>query len=508
VPAFLTACVIAAWLVAVQAAGTARQPAPPALQFETLDARPADEPRLRRLDGDQLRAIVQVVGLEDPGPPIRVVLAPEGSELARATSSWIAGFADGAAGTVVLFPSRSLRYPHDSLEAVLRHEVAHILIARAADGRVVPRWFDEGLAVVAERAWHFEDRWQLAWALVSANQLRMDEVNDLFQAGPRGADRAYALASAFVRHLIETQGSGVPARILDAVGSGVPFEMAFEQATGRSLVDAERGFHAELTSWTRRLPLLTSPFVLWMIVTLLALSAIYVRRRRSAERRRKWAEEDARDVGWPSSFRVFVASLFVSSWLVVDATAQGQSPRTLLDRAVAEFSKGRIAESVSAFDELARVVPAEAPYLWQRGIALYYAGRYRDCRAQFESHRTVNSDDVENAAWHFLCVARGESSQAARAALLPVGPDSRVPMREVYEMFKGSTTADAVLTAAGTRPQARFYAHLYIGLYFEATGDAARAREHIELAAQPQFADAGGYMHMVAVVHQTRLKGK
>ena len=98
--------------------------------------------------------------------------------------------------------------------------------------------------------------------------------------------------------------------------------------------------------------------------------------------------------------------------------------------------------------------------------------------------------------------------KAARAALLPVGPDSRVPMHEIYEMFKGATTPDAVLRAAGTRPQARFYAHLYVGLYAEAIGDAARAREHIDLAAQPQFADAGGYMHMVALVHQARLKAK
>jgi lipoprotein NlpI len=189
-------------------------------------------------------------------------------------------------------------------------------------------------------------------------------------------------------------------------------------------------------------------------------------------------------------------------------TAQGQSPRALLDRAVAEFSKGRISESVAAFDELARLAPGEAPYLWQRGIALYYAGRYKDCRAQFESHRTVNSDDVENAAWHFLCVARADSPKAARAALLPVGPDSRVPMREIYEMFRGATTADAVLKAAGARPQGRFYAHLYVGLYSEAIGDQARAREQIALAAQPQFADAGGYMHMVAVVHLARLDSK
>jgi hypothetical protein len=32
-----------------------------------------------------------------------------------------------------------------------------------------------------------------------------------------------------------------------------------------------------------------------MMVTLLALAVIYVSRRRSAERRRKWAEEEARD---------------------------------------------------------------------------------------------------------------------------------------------------------------------------------------------------------------------
>jgi lipoprotein NlpI len=209
---------------------------------------------------------------------------------------------------------------------------------------------------------------------------------------------------------------------------------------------------------------------------------------------------------------VFAADAFAFSWLAATVAAggptQGASPRALLDRAVAEFSQGRITESVAAFDDLARTAPAEAPYLWQRGIALYYAGRYRDCRAQFESHRTVNPDDVENAAWHFLCVARAESPQAARSALLPVGPDSRVPMREIYEMFRGTTTPEAVLKAAGARPQARFYAHLYVGLYAEAIGEAVRAREQIGLAAQPQFADAGGYMHMVAVVHRTRSTGK
>ena len=160
-----------------------------------------------------------------------------------------------------------------------------------------------------------------------------------------------------------------------------------------------------------------------------------------------------------------------------------QNTRTLLDRAVASFAAGRVAQSAAEFDELARLVPDQAPYLWQRGIAQYYAGRFRDCRAQFESHRTVNADDVENAAWHFLCVARAESMAAARAALLPVGPDPRVPMREIYQMFRGDLSPEQVMTAAGTRPDGQFYAHLYVALYAEAAGDRARTLEHLKSAA-------------------------
>ena len=178
-----------------------------------------------------------------------------------------------------------------------------------------------------------------------------------------------------------------------------------------------------------------------------------------------------------------------------------QNPQALLDRAVDEFEQGRFAQAASTFDEVAKAVPSQAPQLWQRGIALYYAGRYGDCRRQFESHRTVNPDDVENAAWHFLCVAREQTPEKARGALLPVGPDFRSPMREVYQMFRGALTADDVLKAAGNDPSGQFYAHLYIALYSEALGQKDRALKHIKEAASERFAAVGGYMHMVAGVH-------
>lgn len=185
--------------------------------------------------------------------------------------------------------------------------------------------------------------------------------------------------------------------------------------------------------------------------------------------------------------------------------ALAQSPQALYERAVSDLQRGRVAESVAAFDDLVRLAPGAAPQLWQRGIALYYAGRYGDCRAQFESHRTVNPNDVENAAWHFLCVARGESVEKAQEALLPVGPDSRAPMREIYEMFRGVRSPAQVIAAAGNAAGAQFYAHLYVGLYYEALGNQPLAKEHIAIAASDRFAAVGGYMHDVARIAATRL---
>jgi tetratricopeptide (TPR) repeat protein len=197
----------------------------------------------------------------------------------------------------------------------------------------------------------------------------------------------------------------------------------------------------------------------------------------------------------PAVIAVFFA---ISS---ASAQTRGENPREVFDRAVSDFERGRVVESAAGFDNLVKLVPDSAPQLWQRGIALYYAGRYKDCRAQFELHRTVNPNDVENAVWHFLCVARQESPDKAKSALLPVGPDSRVPMRQVYDMFRGVRRPEEVLTAGGAEASGQFYAQLYVGLYYEALGNKPKALEHITAAAAERFAAVGGYMHTVAKVH-------
>lgn len=181
-------------------------------------------------------------------------------------------------------------------------------------------------------------------------------------------------------------------------------------------------------------------------------------------------------------------------------------PDAWQNRGSAHFKLGHIKESITDFDKVIELAPEQAPNHWQRGISLYYAGRFEDGRKQFESHQTVNPNDVENAVWHFLCVARASGLEKARAALIPIKGDTRVPMTEVHALFADKLKPADVLKAAGAGdpPKARlnrqfFFAHLYLGLYFEAIGDDKLASEHIIKAAGPY--QTGDYMGDVARVH-------
>ncbi|MDE0110474.1 MAG: hypothetical protein OXN96_21940 [Bryobacterales bacterium] len=187
------------------------------------------------------------------------------------------------------------------------------------------------------------------------------------------------------------------------------------------------------------------------------------------------------------------------------------SARISLELGAARFRNGDMAGSVAAFERVAELEAHSRAQLWQLGISQYYAGDFAGCAALFELHRTVNPQDVENSVWHFLCVASIRGFDAARAGLIPIDRDGRVPMMEVFALFGGSAGVQDVLDAAnraagpgsGTGPE--FYAHLYLGLYYEAMRDSDNSRMHIAKAVQLE--QSGNYMWQVARVHQELRKG-
>ncbi len=180
-------------------------------------------------------------------------------------------------------------------------------------------------------------------------------------------------------------------------------------------------------------------------------------------------------------------------------------------RGESQFKRAKIKESIADFDAFLKVQTAQDPHHWQRGISYYYAGEFQKGYEQFERHQTVNPNDVENAVWHFLCLARARGIKEATEKLIPIEGDGRIPMMEVHALFAGKSTPEKILAKAGEGEakgerleRQLFYAHLYLGLWYEAKGDLKLRDKYIGMAAA--VADRHSYMGDVARVH-AQLRG-
>jgi lipoprotein NlpI len=199
------------------------------------------------------------------------------------------------------------------------------------------------------------------------------------------------------------------------------------------------------------------------------------------------------------------ASIFIA----LAHTTWGQAnPAVQVGKGMSEFQAGKVTQSIKTFEAAEEADPTLSPYLWQLGISRYYAKQFELGRKQFEIHRRVNPNDVENATWHFICVAKAKGVTAARKAMIPIDTkkDTRVPMTEVYAFYAGQGSPKEVLQAAAKSklPSAEMYAHLYLGLYYEVDKKIELAKKHMLLAAKAKL--KGHYMHDVAKIH-VKLRG-
>lgn len=181
-------------------------------------------------------------------------------------------------------------------------------------------------------------------------------------------------------------------------------------------------------------------------------------------------------------------------------------------RGIAYFKLAKIAESLADFDAYIEKVPQAAAAHWQRGLTLYYADKFAEGVKQFTTSDKAEPEDVENAIWHFLCNARVQGIDKARGEFFKVKADPRgTYMMTIYKMFKGEAKPEDVFKAAesgeGSKdPEQirRFYAHYYVGMFLEATGEAKKSYDELKTAHDKY--PIGHYMMDVARVHLTLRK--
>lgn len=260
--------------------------------------RPAID-KLDKSSAETVEGLTTQLGLEE-FPEVDVWLMPEVADyfevndLENRAPEWAIGLSLGDRHTVVVARDTSLPGAAETdLEKTFVHELAHVAVEIAQGDGEVPRWFNEGFALIHAREWTPQRSERLAQAASTGSLIALSELDKGFPSHRNVASLAYSQSFHFVRYLQERFGPTVTADIMRRVRSGTPFETAIEEATDYSLAALETEWRNAITQNTSWLALLRDDFTIFFGATLLfVLAWIVVRRRRRRQREEAADEED------------------------------------------------------------------------------------------------------------------------------------------------------------------------------------------------------------------------
>jgi hypothetical protein len=259
-------------------------------QYFTIESTDGLEAAAQKLSKEAdlvYREVAAQLGVLDHEEPlIHVKLTPGGRAFAKELrgapiADWAAGVAFPRSGKILLRIDGQTQLNHRD---VFRHEVSHVILARAVKHRHLPHWFLEGVAVhqAGER---LQERWAKAsTATLTDSLVPLSEYDQSFPRDGTRADLAYAESTAFVGHLLKRYGWRGIRAVVSRVRVGTPFNSAFESIYGAEVAEVEHHWRNALStnaSWVR---IFGDTTFLWGASSILFIFAWWVQRRRTKAR--------------------------------------------------------------------------------------------------------------------------------------------------------------------------------------------------------------------------------
>lgn len=234
----------------------------------------------------------QVTVLVARTPRQMATLVPEG---ARAPD-WASGLAFPSQRLILLTVDPPGPPQNHDLRETLRHELAHIALHDAAGGNHVPRWFDEGFAVMASG----EGSWKRFETLgVAAAGRRLMPLAQLEHGFPNRADPAsvaYAQSADMVRHMVRVSDVERFGRLMESVRKGQTFEQGFEDAYGTTLAMFEVEWRDDVARRFTLWPVLLSGSFIWVGAIGMVVWAWARKRKQANATIARWEREEATEL--------------------------------------------------------------------------------------------------------------------------------------------------------------------------------------------------------------------
>ncbi len=214
---------------------------------------------------------------------------PQGSRV----PSWAVGVAYPSQNLISLLSPKAHQRGHIDLLKTFQHELIHIALGQAFKGKEnVPRWLDEGLAMIAADEWSLSRLSTITFAVLGRSLIPMDEIITSFPWDPRQAELAYCQSFYFISFLKGKFGNAAFKNFLQEYIRNKDFHQALRNAYQISWPEMEKLWLDYLRLRFSWVPLITSSTTLWFLATLIFLLGYLRKRRMNRLKLAEWTREE------------------------------------------------------------------------------------------------------------------------------------------------------------------------------------------------------------------------
>lgn len=225
---------------------------------------------------------------------IRVIVAPDKKRFHSAQPEG-ARLPDWAVG--VAYPHRSLiillKGTRNDILKTFEHEVCHMLLGQAfGSGHNVPRWLDEGIAILIAKEWSTQRLATMSMAVLSGSLLSMDEITHRFPRDARRAELAYCQSFYFISFLKTNFGEKDFHGFLTTYSSCKDFRLALWKTYYLRWDEIEQMWQEYLKVRFGWLPVLFSAGTVWFFASLVFVWGYLYKKQKARKKMRQWELEE------------------------------------------------------------------------------------------------------------------------------------------------------------------------------------------------------------------------
>jgi peptidase MA superfamily protein len=206
---------------------------------------------------------------------------------------YAAGVAYSEIGLVLLSLTPVHAGTEQDLGEVFRHELAHVALHDAVNGQPIPRWFNEGFAVLASGETSFTRMRTMLMANVGGSLIPLHDIERSFPNDETQAQVAYAEAVDVVRFLIRREDVHRFHALIQNMRDGAAFDKAVLTAYSVDLTTLELEWRDDVSRRYTFWPILLSGTGFWAVALGIFVWAWRRRRRRDRLTLQQWAREEA-----------------------------------------------------------------------------------------------------------------------------------------------------------------------------------------------------------------------